>query len=289
MDFALITIIVQLIFLEGVLSIDNAAVLGAMVTPLPDDQPVPWPRTLRGIGKRLDPLLGPQRTAALKVGLLGAYLGRALMLALASYVIQNPWLRLLGAFYLLYLAINHFADLGRAEEKERHTSVPKTATSGFWSIVLSLELADLAFSLDNVVAAVALSDRYWIVLLGVAIGIVTMRFAAGIFTRLIAWEPALQHAAFLLILAIAIELLLDDLFHIHLHEMAQFAISFMILLLTIAIARISWLQPLNVLWPPLLRLCMLLQIPLRWVTWPFRALLRLVTNRKSSPAVSGEQ
>lgn len=288
MDFALFTIIVQLVFLEGVLSIDNAAVLGAMVTPLPDDQPVPWPHALLFIGMRLNPILGPQRTAALKVGLLGAYLGRGLMLGLATYVIQNPWLRLIGAFYLLYLALNHFGDLGKAEEEERHTSLPKTGTTSFWSIVLSLELADLAFSLDNVVAAVALSDRYWVVLLGVAIGIVTMRFAAGIFTRLIAWEPALQHAAFLLILAIAIELLLDDLFHIQLHEMAQFGISLTILLLTIGFARVSWLQPLNAIWPPLLRLSMMLQIPLRWLTWPFRAGLRLVTDRKSSPTVSGE-
>jgi tellurite resistance protein TerC len=288
MDFALITIVVQLIFLEGVLSIDNAAVLGAMVTPLPDTIPVPWPRMLQGIGHRLDPWLGTQRTAALKVGLLGAYLGRGLMLALASYVIRNPWLRLVGAFYLVYLALNHFGDLGTAGEETDHTSHLAAGKTSFWSIVLSLELADLAFSLDNVIAAVALSDRYWIILLGVALGIVTMRFAAGIFTRMIEWEPSLQHAAFLLILAIAIELLLDDLFHIHLHEMAQFAISFTILLLTIGFARISWLRPFNVLWSPLLRLSMLLQIPLRWITWPIRTLVRLIANRKSSQAVSGE-
>lgn len=39
-----VLIVLQLIFLEGILSIDNAAVLGAMVAPLPDDQPIPWPR-----------------------------------------------------------------------------------------------------------------------------------------------------------------------------------------------------------------------------------------------------
>ena len=60
MDVAFITIILQLIFLECILSIDNAAVLGAMVAPLPNDRPVPWPRTLRGVLSKLDPLLGPQ-------------------------------------------------------------------------------------------------------------------------------------------------------------------------------------------------------------------------------------
>lgn len=89
-DSGVIFIIIQLIFLEGILSLDNAAVLGAMVAPLPDDQPIPWPAALRGLGDRLDPLLGMQRDAALKVGLLGAYVGRGIMLAIATVIIQNP-------------------------------------------------------------------------------------------------------------------------------------------------------------------------------------------------------
>ncbi len=59
----------------------------------------------------------------------------------------------------------------------------------FWIVVLNVELADLAFSLDNVVAAVSLSDKLWVVMIGVALGIVTMRFAAGIFTWMIKREP----------------------------------------------------------------------------------------------------
>ena len=47
MDIAAVTIIIQLIFLEGILSIDNAAVLGAMVAHLPRDEPIPWPQSLR--------------------------------------------------------------------------------------------------------------------------------------------------------------------------------------------------------------------------------------------------
>ncbi len=223
MDFALITVVVQLIFLEGVLSLDNAAVLGAMVARLPANEPVPWHRSMRWLGHIVDPLLGPQRQAALKVGLLGAYFGRGLMLALATVVIQNPWLRLLGALYLMYLALSHLAELGHEQANHERTNHEFKQRTGFWSVVIGVELADLAFSLDNVVAAVALSDNYWIVLLGVAIGIVTMRFAAGMFSRMIEWEPALQHAAYLLILAIGIELILDDLFHIHTGELLQFA------------------------------------------------------------------
>ncbi len=274
----IVRVVVLLVFLEGVLSLDNAAVLGAMVQPLPKDEPVPWPRSLRWLGRRLDPLLGPQRGAALKVGLLGAYLGRGLMLLVASFVIQNPWLRLLGAFYLLYLAINHFSELD-AKQEHAKKGVQIRESKGFWSIVLSLELADLAFSLDNVVAAVALSDQYWVVLLGVAIGIVMMRFAATIFARMVEWEPALQHAAYLLILAIGFELVLEDLFAIHPGEWFQFTLSAGILALTIAFARVSWLRPLNAIWPPLLRIAAVLQVPFRLLTWPFRYLMQLLTAR----------
>ena len=61
-------IVLQLIFLEGILSIDNAAVIGALVSPLPNDQRVPWPKALKRLGDWLHPLLGDQRNAALRVG-----------------------------------------------------------------------------------------------------------------------------------------------------------------------------------------------------------------------------
>ncbi|MBK8619581.1 MAG: hypothetical protein IPN96_21300 [Anaerolineales bacterium] len=80
----IVVIVLQLIFLEGILSIDNAAVIGALVSPLPDDQDVPWPAGLQKLGKILDPFLGHQRLAALRVGLLGAYVGRGAMLFLTS-------------------------------------------------------------------------------------------------------------------------------------------------------------------------------------------------------------
>ena len=81
-------IVLQLIFLEGILSIDNAAVIGALVSPLPDNERVLWPNPLKQFGDWLHPLLGNQRLAALRVGLLGAYVGRGLMLFLTSFLIQ---------------------------------------------------------------------------------------------------------------------------------------------------------------------------------------------------------
>ena len=95
----------------------------------------------------------------------------------------------------------------------------------FWMVVLNIELADLAFSLDNVVAAVALSSHLWIVMVGVALGIVTMRFAAGIFSKLIAKEPILSTAAYVIVLNIGVELLLAEFFRLHFAAWQKFAIS----------------------------------------------------------------
>ena len=224
MTFTYLMVILQLIFLEGVLSIDNAAVLGTMVAHLPTHKPVPWPKSLKSVGNKLHPILGDQQTAALRIGLLGAYAGRALMLFLATIIIQNPWIKIIGAAYLIYLA---FENLGLAPytheaEHNKHCDLSKKT---FWGVVLSVEIADLVFSLDNVVTAVAMSEHLWVVMAGVAIGMLVMRFAAGIFTTLVEKAPILQKAAFLLILVIGVEIITADLFHIHFPAWVKFSLS----------------------------------------------------------------
>ena len=274
MDIAAVTIIIQLIFLEGILSIDNAAVLGAMVAHLPRDEPIPWPQSLRFLTEWSQHVLGYQREAALKVGLLGAYIGRGLMLALASIIIHVPWLRIIGAAYLVYLAIHHFAELYHAHRAETGQEELPRVRGGFWSTVLAIELADLAFSIDNVIAAVALSDEFWVVMLGVAIGILVMRFAATIFTRMISWEPALQTGAFLLLTAIGAELLAEEVWHIHIEEMTQFAISAGILTLTVIVARTPLRGPAQLMARPFIWMSAMVQLRLEAatavVTSPFR-------------------
>ena len=243
-DLSFVYIIIQVIFLEGILSIDNAAVLGAMVSILPQKEIVPWPDPLKFLGPPVHRILGGQRTAALKVGLLGAYLGRGLMLVVANFVIHNPFLKILGAAYLIKLA---FENLGEPEPGEENQSRTKRMEGkGFWSVVLAVELADLAFSLDNVVAVVALSDNLYIVMFGVAIGIITMRFAAGIFTLMILKEPILKPAAYLVVFNIGTELLLDEFGGIEFSSALKFGVSAGTLILFVVYAHI---KPLHVLQP----------------------------------------
>jgi tellurite resistance protein TerC len=239
-DLSFLYIIIQVIFLEGILSIDNAAVLGAMVSVLPKDKMIPWPKSLKSFGPPTHRILGGQRGAALKVGLLGAYLGRGLMLILASFVIRNHILKILGAAYLIKLA---FENLGEPEPGEEDQTKEKSMEGkGFWGVVIAVELADLAFSLDNVVAVVALSDNLYIVMFGVFMGIVTMRFAAGIFTLMILKEPILKAAAYIVVFNIGAELLLHEFWGIEIGSAMKFMISAGTLVLAVIYARVKLLH-----------------------------------------------
>lgn len=231
----ILIIILTLIFLEGILSIDNAAVLGAMAGRLPADKPVPWPQFLRRYAPALNKVFGHQRAAALKVGLLGAYLGRGLMLLLATWIINNPWLKLLGGFYLFKLGLEGISIRPREEEETKASK--ELASNDFWTVVLAIELADLAFSIDNVAAAVAISDKLWVIMVGVAIGIVTMRYAAGIFTWLIAKEPLLNRSAYMLVVVIGLEIFLKHFLHLHVEHWQRFLISGFIILMTVIYSR----------------------------------------------------
>ena len=234
-------IVLQLIFLEGILSIDNAAVIGALVSPLPDNERVLWPNPLKQFGDWLHPLLGNQRLAALRVGLLGAYVGRGLMLFLTSFLIHNSWIKVLGAIYLVHLAFDNLEDMtGGGSEGEENVKPIKVQS--FWSTVLTVELMDLIFSIDNVVAAVSLSDKLWVVMLGVGIGILTMRFAAGIFSYAVTREPILKQAAYILVLNIGVELILDQVWHVEISDLMRFGVSAATILLAIAYAHSPFLQ-----------------------------------------------
>ena len=283
-------IFVQLIFLEGILSIDNAAVLGVLVSPLPDDRGIPWPVWLRKLGERVEPLLGHQRIAALRVGLLGAYLGRGTMLFLASLLIEHSWIRLVGAAYLIRLAFAELGDLTPDEEteEERH----KALHPSFWGIVLTVEIMDLIFSIDNVIAAVSLSNQLWVVLLGVGIGILTMRFAAGVFSYVVVREPVLKQAAYLLILNIGVQLILEGLWGVRIPDLTRFALSAGIILLCLVYAHSSYLRRVHFLLTWIARGMGAINSLLDWYLWPFRRVFLLFGNlQRGSPdpqPVSGQ-
>jgi len=270
-------IVLQLIFLEGILSIDNAAVIGALVSPLPDNERVIWPRALEGLGEWLHPVLGNQRMAALRVGLLGAYVGRGMMLFLTSFLIHNAWIKLIGAAYLIHLAFDNLKDMSGGGSEEDETLQPIKIQS-FWPTVLTVELMDLIFSIDNVVAAVSLSDKIWVVMLGVGIGILTMRFAAGIFSYAVQREPILKQAAYVLVLNIGIEIILAEVWHVEISDFLRFGISAGTILLALAYSHSPGLQKFRFILVWLAQGIGIIMELVDWVFAPLRGLLRAFTG-----------
>ncbi|RQV98586.1 hypothetical protein EH221_01655, partial [bacterium] len=121
-------------------------------------------------------------------------------------------------------------------------AIQTVKSAGFWITVLNVEMMDLVFSLDNVVAAVSLSEKLWVVMIGVAIGIVTMRFAAGAFSYIIEKEPILKSAAYILVFNIGVELLLEELAGFEISDWMRFSISLLTILLTLAYGHIKFLR-----------------------------------------------
>jgi tellurite resistance protein TerC len=167
------------------------------------------------------------------------------MLVIAHQIVRYPWLQLIGGAYLVYLGIEHLGEAGNEKEGEGHVVAPAEAPN-FWHVVVMVELADLVFSLDNVVAAVALADHIVVVLIGVALGILALRWAASYFAIMVEKEPILQDAAYVLVLVIGLRFCLEHFFEFEIPPTAQFGISIGILALSLLYAHWS---PLRVLHP----------------------------------------
>jgi YkoY family integral membrane protein len=246
-----------LIILEGVLSIDNALVLGLLAKRLP---------------KR-------EQKRALTYGLVGAFVFRFIAILTAAYLLKWWIVKLLGGGYLLFVALKHFffeskedidelitvdeqgrprfierttkRDLTEEEEllelKERvPVHIPNVVSKSdgasgvptskkFWSTVLVIELTDIAFAIDSILAAMALvgspppgtpadapHPHLWVVILGGILGVVLMRFAAVLFIKLLDRFPRFETAAYLLVTVIGLKLVADWWFNSTTHTVLDF-------------------------------------------------------------------
>jgi YkoY family integral membrane protein len=196
-----LAIIGNLIIIESLLSVDNAAVLATMVMDLPEDQ----------------------RDKALKYGIWGAYIFRGLAMIFASVLIEIWWLKPLGGLYLLYLVFDYWKSK-QTKTKEDDVldknnnwfyRVTVGSIGNFWATVCLVELMDMAFSIDNVFAAVAFTPNIILVCIGVFIGILAMRFIAQWFVKLMEKYSFLETAAFVVIGILGIKLSLSIFEHFY--------------------------------------------------------------------------
>jgi YkoY family integral membrane protein len=199
-------IIVTLVVMEGLLSADNALVLAIMVRKLPDES---------------------QRKKALFAGMWGAVLARAFFVFIGTWLVHFWPIQILGALYLGYMVYGHVRQ-GETEDEDGDGQLDKFQNtvfhkvlrkvginlSLFWSVIISVEVMDVAFSSDSILAALALSNQFWVLLIGGALGIAMMRGVAGVFLKLIAKVPEFEHTAFILIGLIALRMFLGAAHHL---------------------------------------------------------------------------
>ena len=235
-----------LVLLEGVLSIDNALVLGLLA-------------------KRLPPHLRPR---ALSYGLVGAFVFRVFAIATASFLLKWTFVKLLGGGYLIFIAVKHLFFEAQEEDGEKlvldasgHPVLVDVETGGvlttaqedleikervpvgsslvtgdaagtvpvakdradepaagrrwpsFWSTVVVIELTDIAFAVDSILAAMALAgsrqEKLWVVITGGILGVILMRFAAAVFVKLLDRFPRFEESAYLLVIVIGLKLVAD--------------------------------------------------------------------------------
>ena len=195
----------SLVVIEGLLSADNALVLAVLVKHLPEKQ----------------------RKKALMYGMFGAYFFRFLFIGIGVYLIKFWFIKVLGALYLGWLVYAHFRkksgnDEDEAKEFKKDTLLVRLFGT-FWATVISVELMDIAFSVDSILAAFAISDQVWVLLLGGMLGIIMMRTVAGVFLTLIEKVPELENTAFILIGIISLKML-ASVFGFHLEHWLFFLI-----------------------------------------------------------------
>ncbi|WP_053362279.1 TerC family protein [Bacillus sp. FJAT-27251] len=201
-------VLLLLIALEGLLAADNALVLAIMVKHLPEEE----------------------RKKALFYGLAGAFVFRFASLFAISFLVDVWQVQAIGALYLLFIAINHIVRklYFKKSEDGKEAAVEKKK-SGFWGTVLKVELADIAFAVDSILAAVALAmtlpntnlpqiggmdgGKFLVIFAGGLIGLIIMRFAANLFVKLLHSRPGLEIAAFAIVGWVGVKLAVLTLGH----------------------------------------------------------------------------
>ena len=184
-----LAVIASLILIEGLLSVDNVLGIAALARSLPPDD----------------------QKKAIRLGMAGAYLFRVLALLAATWLIGNTWVRWLGAGYLIYLMASHLSEQHAVEEASGSGDPGSASDSGISkaalaAVLVQIGLMDLSLSIDNVIAAVGLSEKrpdgthiMWPIYAGVGFAILALQAIAPHAVKLLKRFPILEPVAFVLI------------------------------------------------------------------------------------------
>ncbi len=187
----ILTLLPILISLEILLSADNAVALASLSKSLKNST---------------------DRTNALNIGITISLLFRILLILLSSFLLKFLFIRIFAGLYLIYL---FFSNVILKNKKTDNSVTDDISTTNknfdFLKVVALLSITDLAFSIDSITTAVAISDQYILIVIGALIGVIALRFTSEIFLRLLEYFIRLEMAGYIAILIIGVKLILNTL------------------------------------------------------------------------------
>ena len=188
----ILTLLPILIILEILLSADNAIALASLTKSLKNSE---------------------DRTRALNIGITISLILRIFLILLSAFLLKFLIIRFLAGFYLIYLFFSKVILKGKNySDEEVKKDYSNSNKINFIKVVALLSVTDLAFSIDSITTAVAISDQYILVVTGAIIGVIALRFTSEIFLRLIEYFIRLEMAGYIAILIIGSKLILNTIF-----------------------------------------------------------------------------
>ena len=135
----------------------------------------------------------PQMRRAMSIGIGAAVAARIVLTALASVLMALPLLRLVGAVVLVWIAIKLLVDAPPLDGRD--ATLGEQHSADLWSAAGTIAVANIAMSLDNVVALAAVSQGGLLVLFfGLLLSVPLLMFGSLFVTALLARYPVLVRA-----------------------------------------------------------------------------------------------
>lgn len=183
-------ILFQIILIDLVLAADNAIIIGMVASSFPSKI----------------------RKKVLFWGVAGAVVARVIFTLLVAYLLKIPFIKLLGGLILLWVCYCLYQDTIQNKSKEEKESKVSKKEKTFFGAVMTILIADLSLSLDNVIGvAGAAKDHMGLLIFGLILSIILMATMANLVSKWIKRYPSLAWLGLFAILYVAIDLIYSDL------------------------------------------------------------------------------
>ena len=110
---------------------------------------------------------------------------------------------------MISLSISKFVKINFYDSSNDLTSRNTNTYNSLLKVIFLLAITDLAFSIDSITAAVAISDQFLLVITGATIGVIALRFTSGLFIKWLEIYVNLEKAGYIAVGIIGIKLILQ--------------------------------------------------------------------------------